>query len=174
MIAELLQIVCLALVAGLCWFPCGCSGGGTPGAACINCSGVTRASVSVTFSGAGNEDCDNCAAVIDGTVVLPQTANACLYQAWTSQSLGCSNASPSSYWQLQAQVMAGYWLVKIVATNSHGGMVWTNTVRYVWDSGGTDPIDCTLYRDLTLDYSASSGHGPACALDGLTASLTPS
>jgi hypothetical protein len=168
------MIACLSFLAALAWYPCCCGGGGSVGVDCINCSGVTRDTVSVTISGAGNEDCDNCAPVIDGTIILPQTSNECVYSAWNSQDLGCSNANPTSYWQIKAQVNAGYWTVIITAYNSHGGSLWTNTVNYKWDSGGSSPIDCTLYRDLSLSSSGSAGLGPACDLDGLTMSLIPS
>jgi hypothetical protein len=170
-----LAFLCFLMMA---WYPCCCKKGEL-GDDCQYCiDGDTCETVSIAISGAADADCDNCASM-DGTYLATQsTTNACIWD-WTSTDLGCSDADPTSYWNMSLRVLPAtdshiIYRLTIIAVNAHGGLTWNTSTKYIWDSDDTVDIDCLASHSLTYEANNPTGQGDACSLTGLTVSINPS
>lgn len=160
----------------LAWYPCCCeTGSAYP---CSNCSGSVPTSVSIIISGAmDRNNCNTCDDDLNGTHVLPEWTTC----KWKKGNVGLSCGDPSgssyNYYRITAGAANTYcttnvhWQINVNTVHVYGLHGYFSTYYFIWDSGSTSPMDCTVDRSLSLWTPSPAPTQTSCDLSSATVSI---
>jgi hypothetical protein len=156
-------------------YPCGCVSYPPPPCVCINCTSLANP-LSVMISGMSGLRCNICYTGFSGTTfALVQLDPQCCCWSTGARGFYCSGVGYGAFTITMCVTnvgMSGNLGWELTFTMTLAGM--TDTVTYIWDSGGSAPFDCTATRVVTPDTVSISPGGPICSdVDSLTITINP-